>query len=133
MNKLFLALLICLIVGAGLISCKKNQTSNTCFYLEKAPVVAIEGATTAQVGQEITLRISFTCKNGCGDFDNFSTVSSGNVSTITVTARYTGCICTKDIPTRVALYKFKATQTGRYDLQFLQSGTAVVTHSIVVQ
>ena len=122
-----------MVVGIGWSSCKKNSESNNCFSLEKAPVVAIEGPSTAQVGQEITLRISFSCKNGCGDFDNFSTVSSGTVSTITVNARYTGCICTQDIPTRVASYKFKATQTGRYDLQFLQSGTAIVTHSIVVQ
>jgi hypothetical protein len=133
MDKFFIPLFICLIFGSGLISCKKIQTPNNCSYLEKAPVLAIEGATTAQVGQEISLRLSFTCNNGCGEFDHFKTVSNGNSRTITVNARYTGCVCTQDLPTRVAVYKFKALQTGRYDLYFLQTGTAVLSHSIVVQ
>ena len=99
----------------------------------KAPVTKIEGATTASVNQEINLTISFTCFNGCGQFGNVEETISGNTTTIIVNAKYTGCICTQDVPTRTTLYKFKKVQVGTYQLKFLQTENTYLTHTIIVK
>ena len=99
----------------------------------KAPVTKIEGATTASVNQELNLTISFICFNGCGQFGNVEETISGNTTTIVVNAKYAGCICTQDVPTRTTLYKFKKVQVGTYQLKFLQTENTYLTHTIIVQ
>lgn len=99
----------------------------------KAPVTRIEGATTASVNQEINLTISFTCFNGCGQFGNVEETIAGNTTTIIVNAKYTGCICTQDVPTRATSYKFKKALAGTYELKFLQTENNYIIHTIIVQ
>ena len=93
----------------------------------------IEGANSALVNQEIILTVSFGCYSGCGQFGNFNEVISGNTTTISVNAKYEGCICTQDAPIRQTTYKFKKSQTGTFDLKFLQTENTYLTHTIIVQ
>ncbi len=113
--------------------CTKETEDNSCISFSKAPVTKIEGATAASVNQEIILTLSFTCFNGCGQFGNFEQSMSGNTTTIAVNAKYEGCVCTQDLPTRQTTYKFKKSQSGTYDLKFFQTENTFLTHTIVVQ
>lgn len=85
------------------------------------------------VNQEIILTVSFGCYNGCGQFGSFDEVISGNATTITVNAKYEGCICTQDAPIRQTTYKFKKSQAGTFDLKFLQAENTYLIHTITVQ
>jgi hypothetical protein len=115
------------------LSCEKKDEDNSCLSYTKAPVTKIEGANSVLVNQEIILTVSFGCYNGCGQFGNFDEEISGNTTTLTVNAKYEGCICTQDAPIRQTTYKFKKSQKGTFNLQFLQTGNTYMTHTITVQ
>jgi hypothetical protein len=121
---------ICIIL---LVACNKHQEDTTCISFSKAPVSKIEGATTATVNQEIPLTISFGCFNGCGSFGNVEQISNGNTTTIIVNAKYQGCVCTQDAPTRQTTYLFKKAMAGTYVLKFQQTETTYLMYTITVQ
>lgn len=134
MNWKFFTNLICFACCIILLTgCAKKQEDEKCISTDKAPVTKIEGAAIASVNQEIILTVSFTCFNGCGQFGNLEETISGNTTTIIVNAKYTGCICTQDVPTRATIYKFKKAQAGTYELKFLQTENNYLTHTIIVQ
>ena len=116
-----------------LLGCNKKNENSACLSITKAPVTKIEGANTALVNQEILLTVSFGCFNGCGQFLDFNEVITGNATTITVKAKYEGCICTQDLPIRQTTYKFKKSQTGTFELKFQQSENTYLSHTIIVQ
>jgi hypothetical protein len=134
MNKKYLTQLFVLFsLIITLISCNKKTEDTTCLSFTKAPVIKIEGANSALVNEEIILTVSFGCFNGCGQFGNIEEAITGNSTTITVNAKYQGCICTQDAPIRQTTYKFKKSKTGTYDLKFLQTENTYLTHTIIVQ
>jgi len=116
-----------------LCSCNKNHDEQPCVSFNKAQVIRIEGPITASVNQEIPLTVSFSCMNGCGQFGNFEESTVGNTTTIILNAKYQGCVCTQDIPTRQTLYSFKKTQTGTYFLKFWETANTFFTYTITVQ
>ena len=133
MNKKYLKLVFFFFsLLITLFGCHKNEDSK-CLSFSKATVTKIEGANSASVNQEVILTVSFSCYNGCGQFGNFDETITGNTTTITVNAKYEGCICTQDLPTRQVIYKFKKSQAGTYDLKFLQTENTYLTHTIIVQ
>ncbi len=129
-KKLFNNLIFFICWAILLTGCNKDDN---CISTAKAPVTSIDGATIASLNQEIDLAIYFTCFNGCGQFENFEETIAGNTTTIIVNAKYTGCICTQDVPTRTTSYKFKKTQAGTYELKFFQTENNYLTHTIIVQ
>lgn len=116
-----------------LISCKKNKENSNCLFFTNAAVTNIAGPNTAFVNQEIVLTISFQCTNGCGQFGSFEENSVGNNINVTVKAKYEGCVCTQDFPIRTIQYKFKKSQSGSFELRFLQNNNSYLSHTIVVQ
>lgn len=115
------------------VSCKKSAENIDCVSYTNGPVTTIEGPSTALVGQEIVLNVSFQSINGCGQFGSFEETSVGNNVNITVKAKYEGCVCTQDYPIRTTSYKFKKSQSGSYQLRFLQAENTYLTHTVVVQ
>lgn len=116
-----------------LLGCNKNHHNDKCLSYTKAPVTKIEGAGAASVNQEVDLTVSFGCFSGCGQFGNFKEIITGSVTTININAKYEGCICTTDAPTRKTLYKFKRSQPGTNELKFQVSTNNYLTHTITVQ
>jgi len=133
MNKISHQIFIFSFFSATLLACKKNKEDSTCLSFTKAPVTKIEGADSALVNQEIILTVFFGCYNGCGQFGSFDETIKDSTTTITVNAKYEGCICTFDAPIRQAIYKFKKSQKGTFDLRFLQEGHTYFIHTITVQ
>jgi hypothetical protein len=125
---------VCIITTLMAFTCKKgNDENNKCLSYAKAPVTVVSGATTGSINQDINLTVSFTCINGCGQFSGFEQVRTGNTFEISVTAKYEGCICTQDVPTRQQVYTFRASQRGTYLLNFVQGSNSYITHTITVQ
>lgn len=125
---LFLSLLV-----VSLISCTKTREEPTCISAKRGPVTKIDGPTSALINQEILLTVDFTCFNGCGQFTNFEETVNGSETKIIINAKYEGCICTEDLPTRQVKYRFRKSQVGTYTLMFLQSDNIYLTHTITVQ
>lgn len=116
-----------------LISCKKNKENSHCLSFTNAAVTNIEGSNTALVNQEIVLTISFQCTNGCGQFGSFEETTIGNIIQVSVKAKYEGCVCTQDVPIRTTQYKFRKSQSGSFEIRFLQNNNSYLSHTIVVQ
>ncbi|HSN61403.1 MAG TPA: hypothetical protein VLR49_10740, partial [Ferruginibacter sp.] len=117
-NSLWSILVIAVFILWG---CNKNQDEQPCVSFSKAGITKIEGPLTASVNQEIPLTVSFSCMNGCGQFGNFEESTVGNTTTIVLNAKYEGCVCTQDIPSRQTIYSFKKIQTGTYILKFWET------------
>jgi len=125
-------------IGLGFLAsvlpgCKKSGDENNCIGFTNAPVTKVEGPTTGNVNQAIDLTVSFGCFSGCGQFGNFEQTANGNSTTISVVAKYEGCICTTEAPIRQTIYNFKAGQPGTYYLRFEQTKDSYLTYSIVIQ
>lgn len=134
MSKKYVISWSCLIIAVFILwGCNKNKDEQPCVSFSKARVIKLEGPITASVNQEIPLTVSFSCNNGCGQFGNFEESTFGNTTTIVLNAKYEGCVCTQDIPTRQTLYTFKRTQTGTYILKFWETESSFLTHTITVQ
>lgn len=86
---------------------------------------------TALVNQEVPIEVRFSGTSGCLGFDFFEEKQDGKMIEVILHAKYEGCICTMDIPTRTAIYTFKASEAGTYYLKFWQQA-AYKTDTIVV-
>ena len=127
-TKLTLVLSILLL---WIMSCSKEQDSN-CIENKIAYVTLINSPLTGTVNQNITIEVSFGVNNGCGNFGKFIETQNGNTKTIEVEARYEGCVCTQDAPTRKTNYVFKTQNSANYILKFKSSATEFITANLTI-
>ena len=132
-RKYFYSLFQFILLAFVFSGCDKAPDDETCLSFHTSPVTNVAGPVTAMANEEITLTVSFSCFNGCGHFNKFEEATAGNTSTITVQARYQGCVCTMDVPIRQVAFKFKKSQPGTYTLRFFQDHHNYLDHTIVVQ
>lgn len=114
-----------------MMSCSEKQ-DNTCIENRIAYVNSINSPSTGFVNQNITIEVSFGVNNGCGNFGKFIESQNGNTKTIEVEARYEGCVCTMDAPTRKINYVFKTQNSGNYILKFKSSSTEFITANLTI-
>lgn len=114
-----------------IISCEKEQENN-CIENKIAYVTSIISPSTGTVNENINIEVSFGVNNGCGNFGKFIETQNGNTKTIEVEARYEGCVCTMDVPTRKTNYVFKSQNSGNYILKFKSSETEYITKNISI-
>ncbi|MCD6010796.1 MAG: hypothetical protein K0Q79_658 [Flavipsychrobacter sp.] len=119
-----------LLITALFTNCGKDN--NKCLSHEQAYVSKVEGNKTGKVNQVMTFQVYFGCNSGCGQFGSFDENLSGNTRTVIVKAKYEGCICTADAPTRVATYSFTPSQPGTYYLKFLKTPNAYSTDTVTI-
>lgn len=113
-------------------SCSKEEQENNCIENKIAYVSSINSPSTGTVNENINIEVSFGVNNGCGNFGKFIETQSGNTKTIEVEARYEGCICTMDAPTRKTNYVFKTQISGNYILKFKSSSTEYITVNLAI-
>lgn len=117
-------------MALGLFSCKKEKEEN-CDSVKPAFVTSVLGPSTAKVHEAVPVDVYFQVNNGCGQFSRFIETTSANKRTIEVEAKYSGCACTLDMPTRLEKYNFISDQSGPVELRFKDSDTSYRT--IVIQ
>jgi hypothetical protein len=115
----------------AIISCSKEH-DNTCIENRIAYVTSINSPSTGSVNENINIEVSFGVNNGCGNFGKFIETQNGNTKTIEVEARYEGCVCTLDAPTRKTNYVFKTQTSGNYILKFKSSSTEFITVNLAI-
>lgn len=100
---------------------------------ENAYVEKVEGPDAGTVGEAVQLDVYFVVKNGCGQFDSFSSSTSQNVTTVLVHPVYIGQACTLNLPTRKVTYTFTPTNRGIHTLKFWQSANTFVSKTITIE
>lgn len=125
--KLILGLLLIVIF-----SCSKEEPENNCVENKIAYVSSINSPSTGKVNENINIEVSFGVNNGCGNFGKFIETQNGNTKTIEVEARYEGCVCTLDAPTRKKNYVFKTQNSGNYILKFKSSSTEFINANLTI-
>jgi len=124
--KLIISLLLFVVF-----SCSKEQENN-CVENKIEYVSSINSPSTGTVYENINIEVSFGVNNGCGNFGKFIETQNGNTKTIEVEARYEGCVCTMDAPTRKTNYVFKTQTSGNYILKFKSSSTEFITANLTI-
>lgn len=111
-------------------NCDKDDN---CREYRQSSVRSTNTPATGEVNTDIPINVSFSCINGCGQFDSFEQGRQGNALEIKVIAKYEGCTCTMDVPTRQTIYTFKTGIKGTYFLKFWQKENTYITDTLVIQ
>ena len=119
---------VSLLILALTISCK----SNDCFKSDPAYVTSVESPTIGKVNKTTSIEVDFQVHNGCGSFRKFIETKDNNISHIEIEAKYVGCMCTQDIPTRTVAYKFTPKNAGNYELNFKSSSAEYITVNLTI-
>lgn len=77
--------------------------------------------------------IGFRVSNGCGAFETFVQTTDESTITISVLAKYEGCVCTEDAPLRETVYTFNETIPGVYTLKFKMADDNYITKNVTVE
>ena len=111
------------------LGCTSNSDSLDCTQYEPARVVAVAEVQNADsVG--FLFDVDFQVNNGCGQFFIFEENTVGNETTISVIAKYEGCVCTDDLPLRETVYSFLPIAAGTYVLKFKMEGENYITKTV---
>lgn len=123
------ALLFFLLVS--LISCSDDD-SEECIGYRPENVKDVNAPYSGKVNEPLEIEVKFSVYNGCGNFEKFIESGREQSRVIEVQAKYEGCICTQDIPTIIAGYKFTPSTPGDYELKFKSGETDYITVNIAV-
>jgi hypothetical protein len=124
---------LCFAIAVLLLGCDKKNKNPNCEAFEKVPVVAVEAPDTGMINQEIAVEVTFVVFNGCGQFGRFDEVVEKNLVRINLIAKYSGCICTADIPRRTTTYSFRTSTPGMYILQFDRPEGPAIRDTITIR
>lgn len=92
----------------------------------------MEGPTSVQVGQEISLEVTLQGINGCASSGEFQETGDGNTRVIKGSVIYTGEACYQALKAITKSYNFKASATGKYELKFVKADKTFITHTVTV-
>lgn len=105
-------------------------TPEPCTTFNHAMVLSATVPINGIVNNPIQIQITFSINNGCGGFGNIIQTNVGNTKTLTVNAKYSGCICTQvmgEIPTT---FNFTPTTTGIQIIKIAQPDGSFLTYNI---
>lgn len=125
-------LILILIIFGLFNSCNDDDGEEKCISTGIGYVTSVNSPTSGQVDETIVIELDFIVINGCGDFGEFIETQNNNVLNITIEAKYEGCICTQDIPTRKINYQFSPESAGDYELNFRSSQTEFITVNLSI-
>ncbi|RKR05900.1 hypothetical protein C8C83_5251 [Flavobacterium sp. 90] len=129
------SVLVVLFLGIALTSCSSDDdkptppTSNT----KISFVSAVTGPATGKVNDELSYEATYTPETACGVFSKFTEVSIGASKGFGVEVKYPAEVCTLQIPQpQKAVYKFKATAKGTFEIKFQKSATEFLIQKVVI-
>lgn len=114
----------------AILSC--NKADKNCVDYRPAYITSSSTPNSGNIGEPINIEISFVVNNSCGGFGNFIETNNGNTKTIEIEAKYTGCSCLMNIPTRKVNYFFTAYHSGTYYLRYKSGSSEFITDTLVI-
>ena len=130
-SVMFLTVLFCVLslVETG---CTGNSTEN-CSSIQQAFISKVDGSKTGNINQDIPFTVYFGINNGCGKYGSITETVSGNTRTVSVNAKYEGCVCTAMASVISTIYTFKTSQSGIYYLKFSQGNNSFIIDTLTIQ
>jgi len=93
----------------------------------------VEGVTSGTLYQMVYLTVYYPTSSGCDIFDKFEQSENGKIITIKALGHTdTSSICTAVALERSAIFSFKPTSTGIYELRFLKRDNSYITHNVTI-
>ena len=111
-------------------ACKKQALE--CIGYTTAYVTEVTGPNTMLVDEEAEFVVKCYLHNGCGKFEKLESSSNEYTVTISLKAKYEGCVCTANLIEGEITYKFKPAQKGVYYLQYVQPNNTYFTDTVTV-
>jgi hypothetical protein len=130
-TKTSVIILGCFVASILFFSACKKQTQE-CLSSTTAQVTKVTGPNMVLVNQETDFTVEYYLYNGCGKFENLESTSNGHTVTISLIAKYRGCICTDILLGGETTYKFKPTLSGIYYLKFVQPNKSHFIDTVTV-
>jgi len=125
--------ILSLIIFGLLLSCNNNDDNeNECQETKTEYVTSVNSPTTGMINETINIEVDFQVYNDCGGFGKFIETQNSNSINIEIEAKYKGCICTENAPTRTVTYEFTPNNSGNYELNFKSSPTEFTTVNLVI-
>jgi hypothetical protein len=129
------SVLVVLFLSTAFISCSNDDdkatppVSNT----KISFVSAVTGPATGKVNDELSYEATYTPETACGVFSKFTEVSIGASKGFGVEVKYPAEVCTLQVPQpQKAVYKFKATAKGTFEIKFQKSATEFLIQKVVI-
>jgi hypothetical protein len=113
-------------------SCNDDDGEDECISTGIGYVTSVNSPSSGLVNETVNIELDFIVINGCGEFGQFIESQNNNIRNITVEAKYEGCLCTQDIPTRKINYLFSTESAGDYELKFKSSPTEFITVNLSI-
>jgi hypothetical protein len=127
MKKMLLSLLMLVSI-----SCSKEDAKQDTNQLSLKLLQKVEGPTSANRSAQVTLNVFWYYSSGCDVFSKFEETRQGNVITIQSLGYYAEGICTMDAGVKTKPYTFVSSQSGVFELRFLNKDSSVISHFITV-
>jgi hypothetical protein len=105
-------------------------TPDTCIAFNPAFVISATVPSTGIVNNVVQIPIKFSINNGCGGFGNITEINISNTKTLTVNAKYTGCVCTQLMGEVQTIYNFTPTTTGLQIIKIAQPDGTFLIYNI---
>ncbi|MCD0471977.1 hypothetical protein [Flavobacterium sp. JAS] len=130
------SVLVVLFLGTALVSCS-NDDDKVTTPVEKAKIsfaTEVKGPATGKVNDELSYDVTYTPDTACGVFNKFTEVTIGAVKGLGVEVKYPSDVCTLQTPQpQKAVYKFKATAKGTFEIKFQKSETEFLIQKVVIE
>jgi hypothetical protein len=111
--------------------CSKEEDMGPIEY--PAYISSVYAPATGSVGEPITLDITFTVVNSCGQFGRLATEAHGDTHLIMVYPKYEGQVCAQALKDLITSYTFTPTRKGIYTFQFWQAPEQYLVKAIEIQ
>ena len=131
-NDVAKKIIVILIIFQLLYSCNDGEAEDKCLSTGIGYITSVNAPASGLVGETIDIELDFIVINGCGEFGKFIENQNNTILDIEIEAKYDGCICTQDIPTRKIKYQFIPESTGNYELNFKSSPTEFITVTLSI-
>lgn len=97
-----------------------------------APIAAVTGPSTGQVGQPIVLNIDLVGANLCAVSGSVTATGSGTSLALSGSVHYVGCMCAQALETISTTFSFTPVQPGTYNFSYLDENQQSQVFTVVV-
>lgn len=109
-----------------------NGNPDPCINFSHATVLTTTVPTTGIVNNVVEIPLTFLVNNGCGGFGNIIQTNVGNTKTLSINAKYSGCICTLAMNAIKTTFNFIPTIVGLQIIKIAQPDGSFLTYNINV-
>lgn len=114
-------------------SCNQEDATGDCTEFQTEAITDVTEVEPDAATPGRKFKTNFTVNNGCGKFGSFEVDTLGNTYTISLIAKYEGCVCDMALHDLDTVYHFNQTTPGTYTLKFRQQNDNFITKTVEIE